>query len=207
MKLHWSTRSPYVRKVMIAALETGTDKLIEPVLSIVSLSTANPDVLRDNPLGKIPTLVTDDGATLYDSLVICEYLQQIGNGARLIPGDGAERLAALHWHALGNGMTDILVLWNNEKLRKPELRSADHLAAYRTKFLASLDYLEANIQKLAARPFDLGHMAVGVALGHADFRFDDIGWRTGRDRLANWFSEVSARPSFGATVQYDPAQR
>lgn len=206
MKLHWSTRSPYVRKVMIAARETGTDDLIEPVLSIVSLSTANPDVLQDNPLGKIPTLITDDGVALYDSLVICEYLQQIGSGVRLIPVDGAARLATLRWHALGNGMTDILVLWNNEKLRKPALQSADHLAAYRAKLMASLDYLEANIAELAARPFDLGHMAIGVALGHADFRFDDIGWRTGRDHLCTWYAELSARPSFAATLQYDPKQ-
>lgn len=207
MKLHWSTRSPYVRKVMVAAIETGTDTRIEPVLSIVSLSTANPDVLADNPLGKIPTLVTDDGTALYDSEVICEYLQHIGNGARLVPDDPGERITTLHWHALGNGITDILVLWNNEKLRRPEIQSTNHLDAYQTKFMAALDYLEANIQRLRERPFDLGHIAIGAALGHADFRFGDTRWRHGRDGLAAWFDELMQRESFRHTVQYVPESK
>ncbi len=207
MKLHWSTRSPFVRKVMIAAIETGTDASIETVLSIVSLSTVNAQVLKDNPLGKIPTLITDDGQCLYDSLVICEYLDSRSRGARIIPADIDERIDAMRWHALGNGMADALVLWNNERSRKSELQSAPHLAAFHAKFQVAADYLEQTIDQLDRRPFDIAHIAVGVALGHTDFRFADLQWRAGRPRLEQWFDRISQRESFRQTVQFDPAAK
>ncbi|VCU68097.1 putative GST-like protein YibF [Pigmentiphaga humi] len=204
MKLHWSTRSPYVRKVMISAIETGLDGSIEPTLSIVSQTAVNPDVLRDNPLGKIPALVADDGRCLYDSLVICEYLDHHSRKARLIPQDFPERLEAMRWHALGNGLTDILILWNNERRRGPALQSEPHLAAFRAKSEAALDALEAGVDVLAQRSFDIGHIGVGVALGHADFRFGDLAWRATRPRLSRWADEIGERESFRRTVQFDP---
>lgn len=100
MKLHWSTRSPYVRKVMAAAIETGLDGAIETCLSTVSLSTVNADVERDNPLGKIPALVTDEGVALYDSLVICEYLDHHSRKGRLFPASSNSawpRCAGMRW--------------------------------------------------------------------------------------------------------------
>ncbi|MDX3907013.1 MAG: glutathione S-transferase N-terminal domain-containing protein [Pigmentiphaga sp.] len=204
MKLHWSTRSPYVRKVMVTAIETGLEASIETQLSIVSLSSVNPDVLRDNPLGKIPTLVTDDGQCLYDSLVICEYLDHLGKGG-LFPPEFPERLQALRWHALGNGLTDILILWNNERQRDPALQSQAHLSAYHAKTQATLDALEASIQQLERRPFDIGHIGVAIALGHADFRFGDLAWRASRPRLSDWADRMGERASFKRTVQYIPA--
>ena len=207
MKLHWSSRSPYVRKVLVAAEETNTAARIETVLSIVSMQSANPEVLRDNPLGKIPTLITDDGQALYDSLVICESLDHIGNGTRLFPPAFDERLQALRWHALGSGLTDLLIVWFNERGRKPELQSSAHLQAYAAKCRSALDALEASVQALAQRPFDIGHIAVGAALAHADFRFGDIAWREGRPQLAAWFDGINQRESFRKTVQVDPAAK
>ena len=206
MKLHWSTRSPYVRKVMVAAIETGLDTLIETTLSIVSMSTVNPQVMHDNPLGKIPTLITDDGQCLYDSLVICEYLDHHSTKNLLFPQSFDERLAALRWHALGNGLIDVLIPWNNERNRKPELQSTPHLDAYRTKCEATLDALEATIAQLDQRPFDIGHVAVGSALGYTDFRYADIAWRASRPALSAWFDRVSERESFRRTVHIDPAK-
>ncbi len=207
MKLHWSTRSPYVRKVMAAAIETGLDGEIQPQLSIVSLSTVNRDVERDNPLGKIPTLVTDDGRALYDSLVICEYLDHHSRKNRLFPRAFEQRLEALRWHALGNGLTDILILWNNERGRDPSLQSQAHLAAFRAKAQATLDALEATIDQLDRREFDIGHLGVAVGLGHADFRFADLQWRATRPRLAAWADRMGERESLRRTVQYDPRQQ
>jgi len=204
MKLHWSTRSPYVRKVMAAAIETGLDAAIQTRLSTVSLSTVNTDVERDNPLGKIPTLVTDDGMALYDSLVICEYLDHHSRKSRLFPRDFEQRLAALRWHALGNGLTDILILWNNERGRDPAHRSAPHLAAFRAKAEATLDALEASMDELERREFDIGHLGVAVGIGHADFRFADLQWRATRPRLSQWADRMAERESLRRTVQFDP---
>ncbi|MFW7345447.1 MULTISPECIES: glutathione S-transferase family protein [unclassified Pigmentiphaga] len=204
MKLHWSTRSPYVRKVMAAAIETGLDASIETRLSIVSLSTVNADVERDNPLGKIPTLVTDEGVALYDSLVICEYLDHHSRKGRLFPQGFDQRLEALRWHALGNGLTDILILWNNERGRDPALQSPAHLSSYHAKTLATLDALEATVDELDRREFDIGHLGVAVGVGHADFRFADLRWRATRPRLSAWADRMAERESLRRTVQFDP---
>src|SRR5688572_8469512 len=106
MKLHWSPRSPYVRKVMIVAHETGLADSIEKMRTPVAMTAPNKSLMRDNPLSKIPTLITDDGMVLFDSLLICEYLDSLHAGPKLFPADGAERWQALRWHALGNGMLD-----------------------------------------------------------------------------------------------------
>lgn len=203
MKLHWSTRSPYVRKVMAAAIETGLEAAIETRLSIVSPSTVNADVERDNPLGKIPTLVTDDGTVLYDSLVICEYLDHLSRKGRLFPNSFDQRLAALRWHALGSGLTDILILWNDERRRDPAHQSGPRLASFRAKTEATLDALEASVSELDRRAFDIGHLGVAVGVGHADFRFAELAWRATRPRLADWADRMGERESLRRTVQID----
>src|SRR6185436_12208949 len=119
LKLHWSPRSPFVRKVMIFAHETGQAEAFERVRSVVAMRKPNAEVMRDNPLGKLPTLVLDDGRALFDSAVICEYLDGLHAGTPLFPASGRPRWEALRWQALGDGLLDLLVLWRNLREWEP----------------------------------------------------------------------------------------
>lgn len=204
MKLHWSPKSPYVRKVMIAILERGLDGQIECVRSPVAITSPNSEVMRDNPLNKIPTLVRDNGDPLYDSMVICAYLDVLGEGPRLIPDRFEDRIETLRLHALANGLIDALILWRNERDRPEQARSRPHLDAYAFKVDATLDHLEAiEVARLGGRPFDLGQITLGTALGYADFRFAELGWRSTRPSLTTWFEGFSSRPSAQATAPFE----
>ena len=114
LTLHWSPRSPFVRKVMLFAHETGLASRLTLVRSVVAMTTPNQALMRDNPLSKIPTLVLGDGSVLYDSAVICDYLATLHAGPRRIPGSGAARWQALRWRSLGSGLLDAPVLWRND---------------------------------------------------------------------------------------------
>jgi len=203
MKLHWSPRSPYVRKVMVAAYETGLAARIERMRSVVATSKANPEVMRDNPLGKIPTLITDDGRVLFDSSVICEYLDGLHAGPKLFPAQGDARWQALRWHALGDGMLDTLILWRNVRDEPAEKRNADWLAVFELKLRNSLAVIEREVPQLELAPFGIGQITLGCALGYLDYRFADLGWRNGHPRAAAWFGSVSLRPSMRQTVPAD----
>jgi glutathione S-transferase len=195
MKLHWGPISPFVRKVMICAHETGLDSHITKVQSLVAMNLVNENVMLDNPLSKIPTLLRDDGVALFDSDVICEYFDTLHVGPRLIPEAGEERFMVLRWNALGSGMLDALILWRNERMRPEGHRSMPTIDAYARKIAATLDLIEREIPLLEARRFGLGHVAIGCAFGYLDARFDDIDWRADHPLCARWFLEFSARPS------------
>lgn len=199
MKLHWSPKSPYVRKVMIVAHETGLVDRLELVRSVAAMLKPNEQLMRDNPLSKIPTLLLDDGTTLFDSVVICEYLNDLA-GAALFPKSGPEKWQALRWHAFGDGLLDALILWRNERERSDEMRSQVLIDAFQRKTLASLRQLDEEAPALHAAPFSIGHIAVACALGYLDFRFDALGWRKTALRLARWNDSMQARPSFAATL-------
>src|SRR5262245_54583843 len=117
MKLHWSPRSPFVRKVMIVAHETGLVDRLTLVRTVAAATRPHTDLMRDNPLSKIPTLVLDNGTALYDSPVICEYLDRLHAGPALFPRDLAARMTALRRQALGDGFLDFLLLWRDERAR------------------------------------------------------------------------------------------
>jgi glutathione S-transferase len=197
MKLHWSPRSPFVRKVMIAAHETGLVDRLTCVRTVVAMTAPNAALLPDNPLSKIPTLVLDDGSPLYDSGVICEYLDTLHDGSKLFPADPKVRWIAVRRHALGNGLLDLLILWRNERERAQP--SQAHLDAYAVKYKAALDVLEKETPAIAATPFGIGHIAIGCALSYADFRFADLNWRAEHPQLAAWHKSFSQRPSARAT--------
>jgi glutathione S-transferase len=203
MKLHWSPRSPFVRKVMAFAHETGLAGRIETVKTLVSSTTANRELMRVNPLGKIPTLITDDGKALFDSSVICEYLDSLHGGEKLYPQSPEKRWQALRWHALGDNMLDNLILWRGELLRAKPQQSPEILAAFETKIRASLDALDNDAAALGAAPLSIGHVAVGVALGYIDFRFPDLAWRNGHPKIAAWHESFARRPSYQATLPVD----
>src|SRR5580704_18659729 len=117
MKLHWSPRSPFVRKVMVVAHECGVADHLTRVRTVAATAKPHPDLMKDNPLSKIPTLVLDDGTVLYDSPVICEYLDSLHDGPKLFPSDAGARMTALRRQALGDGFLDFLLLWRNERER------------------------------------------------------------------------------------------
>jgi glutathione S-transferase len=177
MKLHWSPRSPFVRKVMIVAHEFGLADRIACVRSVVAFTEPHAILMTENPLSKIPTLVLDDGTVLYDSPVICEYLDSLHDGPKLFPSDAGARMTALRRQALGDGFLDFLLLWRNERERAQP--SEAHLA------------------------FSIGHVAVGCALSYLDFRFAADDWRGGYPRAAAWHAKFAARTSVRATEPVD----
>lgn len=200
MKLHWGPNSPFVRKVMIAAHETGLAERITLVRSLVAMNKANPAVLRDNPLGKIPTLVTDEGEALFDSDVICDWFDGLHAGPPLVPPGGPQRRQALRWNALGSGALDALVLWRNERMRPEAHRSQETLRTCEQKMAAILAWIEAQVPALDAAPFGRGHIAIGCVFGYLDLRFADaLDWRAGHPLAAAWFERFSARPSVRLT--------
>jgi glutathione S-transferase len=195
LKLHWSSRSPYVRKVMICAYELGLADRIERIHSVVSMSNPNLDVMRDNALGKIPTLILDDGRIFYDSIVICEYLDSLHTGTPLFPPHGEARWTALRRHALGNGMLDTLLLWRSELVKPAVRQTPEWLTTFALKIRNALDVIEADADALLRDPFDIGHVGIGAALAYLDFRFADLGWRNGHPRSGAWMEKFSQRES------------
>ena len=203
MKLHWSPRSPFVRKVMVFAHEAGLADRIEKIPTKVAMTQPNTELLKVNPLGKIPALTTDDGMVLYDSSVICEYLDTLHKGTKLIPRESEKHWQALRWHAMGDNMLDTLVLWRNETLRHKAQQSPETIVGFLMKTQSSLDALEKEEPEIATAPFGIGHIAIGVALGYIDFRFPDLRWRDGRPKLAAWYEFFAKRPSAANTEPVD----
>jgi glutathione S-transferase len=198
MKLLWSSRSPFARKVMVAAHETGLANRIRTERVVVAANKPNADVMALNPLNKIPTLVLDDGTVLHDSRVICEYLDTLHDGPKLIPADGPARWRALRRQALGDGLMEVNVLRLGEQNRPKEAQSEAHLGAYAKKIVSALDRLEVEEVGPAATP-DIGDIAIACALAHLDFRFAADDWPAGRAKLAAWHAGFASRPSMRAT--------
>ena len=199
MVLHWSPRSPYVRKVVIAAHELGLQDRIDLVRTVVGGTTPHPELMRENPLGKIPTLVLADGTIVYDSPVVCEFLDRLVGGP-LFPAAWRARLVALRWQALGSGMLDISLLRLGECHKPEAMRSAPHEALWVGKITSCLDALEGEAEVFGSTPFNIGHISVGVALGYLDFRFAAEAWREGRPKLAAWHARFNARASVAANM-------
>jgi glutathione S-transferase len=201
MKLHWSPRSPFVRKVMVVAHELGLVDRIVCVRTVAATTKPHAELMRDNPLSKIPTLVLDDGTVIYDSPVICEYLDGLTGAPKLHPAEPKARLVALRRQALGDGFLDLLVLLRDERLRANP--SEVHTASAAARKAAVLDALEAEAPALGAAPFGIGHIAIGCALSYLDFRYADEDWRNAHPRIAGWHAGFAARPSVRATEPVD----
>lgn len=200
MKLYYSGASPYVRKVMVTAIETGLDKRIEPVPTNVMPHKPNADIARDNPLMKVPTLVADGGEVLYDSRVICEYLDSLHDGRKLIPAGGGERWRILRLQALGDGILDAGLLARYETFLRPEnLRWNEWVAGQSTKVTQGLDAIEAEAELLSG-PVNLGQIAVACAIGWLEFRKPVGDIRPGRPKLFKWYDAFVQRPSMQATL-------
>ena len=195
MKLIYSPASPYVRKVVACAIARDIDRQIERLPTNPHASP--PDLLAANPLSKVPCLVTEDGLALFDSPVICEYLDSVGVAAPLFPPTGGARLRALKYQAMADGILDAAVLRRMEAQRPAE--DARSAAAARQK-----DAVARTLAALEVDPphpsVDIGSISVACALGYLDFRFDHEPWRSNCPRLAAWFAEFATEPCIADTV-------
>lgn len=198
MKLLYQTHSPYARKVLVAAHETGLAAELEVVHHETSPLLANDEVFGLNPLGKVPVLVCDDGLVLFDSDVICEYLDGRHARPRLIPDDPRRRWRALRAQAIAQGIADagIAARWESER-RPPPLRWPQMRDGLLRKIAVACDFLEHDLDH--GRPPDIGDIAVATALSWIEFR-DVHAFREGRPRLAAWYERFVERPSMRATA-------
>jgi glutathione S-transferase len=194
MTLRYSAASPYARKIRIAAELLGLGGSIE----IVAASTTDPgDTLRQqNPLGKIPTLILEDGSALYDSRVIADYLDHLGGG-KLIPAEPARRFEALRLQALGDGINDAALLIRYETAtRRAELRDQDAIDLQQGKIDRALASLDSAPPSGAVT---IGQIAVACALGYLDLRFEGA-WRAKYPKLVAWLAAFEMQvPAFAAT--------
>ena len=194
MKLIYSLTSPYARKVRILLLEKGIDATVEHV---IASPLAEPEkVIPANPLGKIPVLLTNAGA-LYDSPVICEYLDGL-EGQPLLPVSGADRWAVLRVQALADGIMDAAFSLVMEQLRPETERSGAWRERWRSAILRATVDAHRDFPRLEDR-FDLGQIAMAAALGYLAFRLPDIDWQTDAPSLAMWWDEANQRASVLAT--------
>lgn len=203
MLLHWSPRSPFVHKVMVALEETGLRSRVELTRSVVPTEDPGHVIWSVNPLGQIPTLVLDDGRALYDSLVICMYLDQLGDGGNLLPVDAGKRIDTLRRHALGNGLIEDMVLWVIERYTPPEKQVPARLVRYALKLKYALTAIEADPDLRDPGRFDVGDIAVATALAYIEFRKLQPGWGIQFPKTAEWFSKISMRPSMHAAKLQD----
>jgi glutathione S-transferase len=195
MKLAYSAASPYVRKVNACAIKRGIDKQIERV----KIGTTDPALLKHNPLSKVPTLMLDDGTSLYDSPVICEYLDSIGSAPKLFPAPGPARWKALTQEALGDGILDATQPRRREiALPQDDGRKA-YIALQQGKVKNALEVLEKDAAGLGDLT-TIGEIAIGCALGYLDFRYANEPWRPSHPKLEAWYAKVVKLPPLAETM-------
>jgi glutathione S-transferase len=200
MKLMMSPASPFVRKVLVVLHETGQLEDVELQGVVAGPGRTEAALAAVNPVGKIPALVRDEGPTLYDSRVICRYLDS-RSGSGLYPDGNWETLVL---EATGDALNEAAVAMVYEgRFRPEEKQHAPWTDAQWAKVEGALDALNARWVSHLSGPLDIGHISVGCALGYLDFRHDARNWRQGRDALAEWDSRFAARPSMQATRPSD----
>ncbi len=199
MRLYGTPGSPFVRKVRIVLLE----KNIACEYVVARASTPDSPVPPFNPLGKIPTLVRDDGRALYDSPVIVEYLDAFGSGPKLIPEDFESRIEVKRWEALCDGIAEATVAINHE-YREPveKQRSAEWFKKQQSKIDRSLALLAKDLGNndwCFDGRFTLADISTGYALGYLEFALPDYEWHSKHPGLAELAARLSARASFSTT--------
>lgn len=202
MKLYITAPSPFARKCRIVAREKGLSNRIAEhagrIEEIIADPYANaPELLASNPLVQVPALIAEDGLPITDSPVICEYLDAIGSGPRLLPLEGPERWRVKRLETLANGVLEMGVKLVLEKRRPEQERSASWIERWTFNMGRGLDALEAAAPK--AEPLDMGVITTGVAVTWIGFRHPDFDWKTGRPNLLSLQEALEARDSFRQT--------
>jgi glutathione S-transferase len=200
MKLTFAPTSPYARKVRIAAIELGLIDKIELVATSVTPGKLNEEYSRDiSPLRKLPALILDNGSTIVDSYVIAEYLDELG-GNKLIPTSGPAKWRVKTEHAITQGMLESMLLCRYERMLRPEDKRWDTwIDDQWERAWQGFKLFESRPETLA-RPFDIAQIGLVCALGYADFRFADCGWRKAYPKLAAFHETMMKRPSVRDTV-------
>lgn len=197
MKIFYSPASPFVRKCMVIAHELGLADRIEKLPSAAGPVARDQTIIPNNPLGQVPTFITDDGQILFDSRVVCEYLNDLGGGA-LFPA-GQDRWQVLTQQSMADGMMGAALLARYETALRPEaLRWNGWVDGQLGKVRDGLALIEKNAAALEGR-LDIGTIAIGCALGYLDLRFADLDWRAAHPATAAWYEGFSQRPSMQAT--------
>ena len=197
MKLYYSATSPFVRKCLVSAHELGLRERIELLPATPHPVNRDRTLVACNPLGKVPTLVTDDGAVLYDSRVICEYLNALGDG-HLMPEKAAERWRASCDAALADGIMEAAVLARMESARPEEAARTTAIARQKAAVQRGIEALEGSPPPVGTP--DIGGITVACALGYLDFRFAGDKWRDHTPRLAHWFETFSRLDGIAQTA-------
>ena len=203
MKLRYSPTSPYVRKVVVSAIELGLSDQLDYV-------DTNPwdessDIVDDNPLGRVPALTTSAGDCLYDSVVICEYLDSLSDAQNLFPA-GEQRWQVLRQHAMMNGVLDAGINAIVERLRRPDNLKWDEWVEFQLGAVRrALAVMASEIDGFDGQPLNIAQITAGITLGYVDFRFaDDVNWRADHPVLADWYESFSQRQSMQATIPKTP---
>ncbi len=199
MKLHWSPRSPYVRKVMIVAHELGLVDQLDLVRSVAVRNRPNPDIIKDSPVGRIPVLVLDNGTVLSGSYPICDYLASQRSDSRIIPPTGEARWRELELHGIADGLLDTLIFWRGEFMVPAEQCRLEISDTCAVKTQACLAWLEQRAAQFSDYPYGIGQITVGIALDYLDFRFAQLPWRTRYTALEAWHRHFGQRESSKAT--------
>lgn len=196
MKLYSLPHSPYVRKVLVVAHETGTIGKLE--IEEAHVFDPSTPLLKQNPLGKVPSLLRDDGTSLYDSTVICQYLDSLHTRTRLFPIEGEALWQELRRNALGDGLGQAAT-WNiRERYRAEGEKSPAYMAYYERGIERSLGVLEGEAATLGQH-FRIGEISIACALSYLDFRYPDRGWRKTYPKLGAWYDKACQLPSMQAT--------
>jgi len=205
MKIFYSTSSPFVRKVMVVAHELGIADKIERMKSAVHPIRFDAGVVEHNPLGQVPTFFTDGDLVLYDSRVICEYLDDRFGRAEIFPKNSDLRWRALTDQVLADGMTSAALLIRYElTVRDEAMQNAAWVAGQRRKIEDGVRLLEATVREWRHR-FDIGTIAVACSLSYLEFKLPEINWRSACPNVACWLDGVGQRPSLRKTVPVLPS--
>jgi glutathione S-transferase len=197
MELKFSGLSPYVRKVNIVAHEHGLAERLR--LTPVNTRSEPEKIAPHNPLGKIPVLITDAGETIYDSPVICEYLDAEFGKHRLLPAAGPRRWQIMTMAALADGLLDAALLVRHERARPAAEQSAEWTELQLTKIHRALGHFEATVGSFSPE-LDMAQVAVGAALGYIPLRLLDLEGFPKWPKLKAWYATQSLRPSFKNTT-------
>jgi len=195
MKLAYSPASPYVRKCLASAIARGIDGQME----LWTVPTVDPSLVPVNPLSKVPSLVTGDGMSLYDSPVICEYLDSVGSAPGLFPAPGPARWNALRQQALGDGIMDATQPRRREVALPQDEGRITYIEQQKLKVTRALDVLEAEAAALGMLT-TIGEITIACALGYLDFRYAHEPWRPGHPKLEAWYAKVVALPAMARTM-------